>query len=159
MASRRLPRLTGHLTLARTLASLMLSYRVWGLDARTAREPATLPKVATLVPLLPVTCPTLRAAEVGRPLADYTDGQGVHVNFFPLFNKEMDKSKLDESDLRNVERAKMWETWGLGYLIEHATKPATIGQVLESSPVAILAWYVSVDDLELTSQDRRKAPV
>jgi hypothetical protein len=29
-----------------------------------------------------------------------------------------------------------------GYRDEHATKTATIGMVVESSPVAMLAWYV-----------------
>jgi len=69
-----------------------------------------------------------------------TDTLGIHLNFFPLLKSKYDMSTLDETDKKCLQRANMWESWGLGYLVEHATKPATIGAILESSPVAVLAW-------------------
>lgn len=50
---------------------------------------------------------------------------------------------LDAVDKECVERFHYFNRYEFGYRDEHATKPATIGMVVESSPVALLAWYVS----------------
>lgn len=49
---------------------------------------------------------------------------------------------LDEVDKVAVERLNYFNRYEFAYRDEHATKPATIGMVVESSPVALLAWYV-----------------
>jgi microsomal epoxide hydrolase len=46
-------------------------------------------------------------------------------------------SKIEEE---GVERWKKWRATGTAYAMEHATRPATIGFVLSSNPVALLAW-------------------
>ncbi len=48
--------------------------------------------------------------------------------------------ELDETDTQAMARAMKWRQWGEGYRIEHSTKPATIGAILDSSPVAVLCW-------------------
>ena len=66
---------------------------------------------------------------------------GIHLNFFPMLPPEgADLASLDEFDQKGLARAAAWGQWGQGYRIEQSTKPATIGAVLESSPVAVLAW-------------------
>ncbi|TXT06046.1 hypothetical protein VHUM_03519 [Vanrija humicola] len=79
---------------------------------------------------------------VARNLSRFESVLGVHVNFFPLLgsSSKLDVKGLDELDQRAMKRAVQWERWGQGYFWEHATKPATIGAVLESSPIALLAW-------------------
>lgn len=52
---------------------------------------------------------------------------------------------VSESDLNEVEKKQLKRAEGFGlynsaYAIEHGTKPATIGFVLDSSPLALLAW-------------------
>lgn len=39
-----------------------------------------------------------------------------------------------------MEKAKNWRVTGIAYGLEHATRPATIGLVLSSSPLALLGW-------------------
>lgn len=54
--------------------------------------------------------------------------------------KGMKIEDLDEQDQKGLARARAWSEWGQGYRLEHSTRPATIGAVLDSSPVAVLAW-------------------
>lgn len=70
-----------------------------------------------------------------------TPRAGIHLNFYPLLkSKNLKMADLDAVDQQAMKRAQTWEAVGLGYLVEHATKPGTIGAVLESSPLASLAW-------------------
>lgn len=43
-------------------------------------------------------------------------------------------------ELAHLERGKQWVAQGMGYATMHATRPGTIGLVLSSSPLALLAW-------------------
>jgi microsomal epoxide hydrolase len=64
----------------------------------------------------------------------------VHVNMMILPIPEIkDKSSLSTFDKDCLERLSDFET-EFAYRDEHATKPATIGIVVGSSPVALLAW-------------------
>lgn len=81
---------------------------------------------------------------VTRQLSTFDSCIGIHLNFFPMLKASVDLAALDATDKKCIERAQVWESWGLGYLVEHATMPATIGAILESSPVAVLAWYVDI---------------
>ena len=51
---------------------------------------------------------------------------------------------LTESEKRGLERAGNFMTSGAAYALEHGTRPSTIGHVLSSSPMALLAWYVGM---------------
>jgi microsomal epoxide hydrolase len=48
--------------------------------------------------------------------------------------------QLDKEDQKAVVRAKEFLRTGSGYSLEHATRPSTIGMVLASNPLALLAW-------------------
>jgi len=52
----------------------------------------------------------------------------------------MSVSSLTEKEQEGLKRGEDFVTKGSGYSLEHATRPSTIGLVLGSSPVALLAW-------------------
>ena len=41
-----------------------------------------------------------------------------------------------------MERNKAWFQTGIAYVLEHGTRPATVGLAISSSPLALLAWFV-----------------
>lgn len=47
---------------------------------------------------------------------------------------------LDEHELQLLKRRNQWRATGTAYALEHASRPSTIGLVLASSPLAVLAW-------------------
>jgi microsomal epoxide hydrolase len=49
-------------------------------------------------------------------------------------------SALPEEDQKGVEQFNDFVTFGSAYAIAHATRPSTTGIVLNSSPIALLAW-------------------
>ena len=49
---------------------------------------------------------------------------------------------LTDTEKQGLERSAWFISQGHAYAEEHATKPATIGFALASSPVALLAWSV-----------------
>jgi microsomal epoxide hydrolase len=64
------------------------------------------------------------------------------VNFCPLVSQPEGVSDegISELEKRGLERSNRFLYSGRGYSEEHATRPATIGHVLASSPLALLAW-------------------
>jgi hypothetical protein len=76
----------------------------------------------------------------------------------------------------DLERAMEFQRTATGYAVEQGTRPSTLGLVLSSSPVALLAWYlpfilflsllsiysIAFKSHQLTTnhhpQDRRKIP-
>ncbi|ETI25700.1 hypothetical protein G647_02474 [Cladophialophora carrionii CBS 160.54] len=54
--------------------------------------------------------------------------------------KDVDESKITDTERQGMERMKAFYMTGNGYAREHGTRPATIGFVLASSPLAQLAW-------------------
>ena len=58
--------------------------------------------------------------------------------------KGFDLSTLVEEDRIGVERGTQFKSFGSAYAVTHATRPATIGIVLSSSPLALLAWFVAL---------------
>lgn len=49
-------------------------------------------------------------------------------------------SSLSEEEQKGLKIAGDFAEMGNAYAREHGTRPATIGLVLSSSPVALLAW-------------------
>lgn len=64
---------------------------------------------------------------------------GIHLNFMSAEDKP-DESKLTDFEKKAVKSAETWEQTGSAYAMEHATRPSTIGNVLHSNPLALLAW-------------------
>lgn len=81
---------------------------------------------------------------VARHLAArYEACKGMHVNFIHFAGIEAKSSPSDAlsaAEKRGLDRMHAFNTSGRAYAIEHGTRPATIGLVLSSSPVAQLAW-------------------
>jgi len=55
-----------------------------------------------------------------------------------------DCSTLIEEDKKGIEQGTQFKSFGTAYAAAHATRPATIGIVLSSSPLALLAWFVAL---------------
>jgi microsomal epoxide hydrolase len=74
--------------------------------------------------------------------AKYDNCKAIHLNTCPMQPPKPDelRSKVDEVEQVGLERAKTFTQNGIGYAIEQATRPATIGMVLQSSPLAVLCW-------------------
>ncbi|KAL4988285.1 Alpha/Beta hydrolase protein [Aspergillus falconensis] len=82
-------------------------------------------------------------SRVARTLAVHYDScKAVHLNFCPLVERPDGVSDEGQNELekRGLERLEWFLTYGKAYAEEHGTKPATIGHVLASSPLALLAW-------------------
>lgn len=54
-----------------------------------------------------------------------------------------DEEQLNTLEKQILDRHKVWRVSGTAYAMEHGTRPSTIGHVLSSSPLALLAWSVS----------------
>ncbi|KAL4901390.1 hypothetical protein BDW74DRAFT_160379 [Aspergillus multicolor] len=82
-------------------------------------------------------------SRVARLLAvQYNSCKAAHLNFCPLLKRPEGVSDEAQSELekRGSDRHQWFLTYGKAYAEEHGTKPATIGHVLASSPLALLAW-------------------
>lgn len=75
--------------------------------------------------------------------ATYDECKGMHLNFAEIAgmtDKASPDDKLSDMEKEGLERRdKFWRV-GRGYATMHGTKPSTIGLVLSSSPIALLAW-------------------
>lgn len=49
-------------------------------------------------------------------------------------------SDISEVEKQGLERSGIFKALGSSYALQHATKPSTIGLVLASNPIALLAW-------------------
>ncbi|KAH2452152.1 hypothetical protein KXW63_005772 [Aspergillus fumigatus] len=75
-------------------------------------------------------------ARVSRQLVvDYASCKAAHYKLFYI-----DLNSPRNTNSRGVERMNDFLTFGRPYAYEHATRPSTIGHVLSSSPIALLAW-------------------
>jgi len=48
--------------------------------------------------------------------------------------------EITEAEHKGLRRAREFMQTGSSYAVQHATKPATIGLVLSTNPIALLAW-------------------
>ncbi|KAL6705990.1 hypothetical protein ACN47E_006269 [Coniothyrium glycines] len=64
---------------------------------------------------------------------------GIHVNM-PTFHEAPDENVLNAAEKEAMGRGAQWASSGTAYAQEHCTRPSTIGSVLSSSPLALLAW-------------------
>lgn len=73
--------------------------------------------------------------------ARYQDCKAVHLNFSPATPPPgANTDDLDEIDKSGLKRSEWVTTTAVAYAVMHATRPATSGLVLMSSPLALLAW-------------------
>ncbi|KAE8386397.1 Alpha/Beta hydrolase protein [Aspergillus alliaceus] len=82
-------------------------------------------------------------ARVSRHLAvNYDSCKAVHLNFCPIVTppKGVSTENLTDFEKKGLARKEEFMTLGVAYAFEHGTKTSTIGHVLSSSPLALLAW-------------------
>ncbi|UCK58043.1 hypothetical protein AFCA_000910 [Aspergillus flavus] len=82
-------------------------------------------------------------SRVSRFLAvDHDSCKAVHLNFCAIATppKGVPEESLTASEKKGLGRRQEFLTSGLAYAFEHATRPSTIGHILSSSPLALLAW-------------------
>jgi len=66
----------------------------------------------------------------------------VHINYSPERSppEGITVSSLTAKEEEGLKRGEDFVKMGAAYSLEHATRPSTIGLVLGSSPMALLAW-------------------
>jgi microsomal epoxide hydrolase len=64
----------------------------------------------------------------------------LSVNMITPTATQPDPAKLSALEKEKLEKAAMWRKTCSAYSQEHGTRPATIGHVLSSNPLALLAW-------------------
>ncbi|KAF1989357.1 alpha/beta-hydrolase [Aulographum hederae CBS 113979] len=81
---------------------------------------------------------------IARILArTYPACTAVHVNFCPLVpsaEMQADIPGMSAQELAGLGQAQAWATQDMGYAMLQGTKPSTMGLLLSSSPLALLAW-------------------
>lgn len=98
---------------------------------------------------------------VARIMAEQSDSvKAVHLNFCPTPPPSSDDPMkgVDELEQKMLSRATAFRTTGDSYANEHGKRPGTIGLVLSSSPLALLAW-IGEKFLEWTDTDPELAQV
>jgi microsomal epoxide hydrolase len=91
---------------------------------------------------------------IARILATgYESCKAVHVNMCPAnLSTKLPEGAINAEEQAALERRTPWQEYGTGYAKEHGTRPATIGLVLASSPLALLAW-IGEKFLEWSDED------
>ncbi|GAA5925284.1 epoxide hydrolase [Sporobolomyces koalae] len=66
----------------------------------------------------------------------------IHLNYLPAVAPEDEelKKRVKPREQDSLDRSEEFQKTGRAYAISHATRPGTIGLVVGSSPVALLAW-------------------
>jgi microsomal epoxide hydrolase len=74
--------------------------------------------------------------------AEYPNCKAIHLNTSPMPAPDGEhlKSPMNDAEKEGLERHKTFLHDGSAYAWEHATRPSTIGFVLSSNPLALLAW-------------------
>ncbi|KAF8315483.1 putative epoxide hydrolase [Cantharellus anzutake] len=66
--------------------------------------------------------------------------QNCRVNMFVTRGEPPTKPPLSPADQERVRKTQEFMKTGYGYGIQQGTRPSTVGQVLSSNPIALLAW-------------------
>ncbi|KAL1999567.1 hypothetical protein VTN02DRAFT_4343 [Thermoascus thermophilus] len=92
-------------------------------------------------------------SKIARILAvEHANCKAVHINFCIIPQPETPIGTLSEPERIGLERTAAFKRMNSSYALQHATKPSTIGLVLSSSPLALLAW-VAEKFLDWTDED------
>ena len=80
-------------------------------------------------------------SKVARVLAaQHSACEALHINFCIMPEPKDAKGAISEAEKVGLQRAAEFSKLGSAYALEHATRPSTIGFVLGSNPVSLLAW-------------------
>ncbi|CAG8974590.1 hypothetical protein HYALB_00004387 [Hymenoscyphus albidus] len=70
----------------------------------------------------------------------YSSCKAVHVNYCYMPEPAKPLGNVTATDLEDLKRAREFKATGSAYALEQGTRSSTIGLVLSSSPLALLAW-------------------
>ncbi|KAK5094106.1 hypothetical protein LTS08_008735 [Lithohypha guttulata] len=86
--------------------------------------------------------------------AEHSACIAVHLNMCSMSQPPDSRigHPISETEKQGLRRLEEWKATGTAYAMEHATRPATIGAVLASNPVALLAW-IGEKFLDWTDKD------
>ncbi|KAK1532042.1 epoxide hydrolase [Colletotrichum costaricense] len=75
-------------------------------------------------------------------LANHPQCKAFYINMLALLsqNELLTTVNITEDEAQHVQRMLNFSATGSSYLLEHGLRPSTIGLVLSSSPLAMLAW-------------------
>ncbi|GKZ22118.1 hypothetical protein AbraIFM66951_008854 [Aspergillus brasiliensis] len=82
-------------------------------------------------------------AFVGRLLGvSFEACKSVHLNLCAMRSppEGLSTESLTAAEKEGIARMEKFMTNGIAYALEHSSRPSTIGHVLSSSPIALLAW-------------------
>ncbi|KAJ5334940.1 hypothetical protein N7452_007343 [Penicillium brevicompactum] len=81
-------------------------------------------------------------SRIARHLAvDHESCKAAHLNVVFMRKPEgVTDEHLNAFEIQGIERMQNFMATGSGYAVEHGTRPSTIGHVVSSSPIALLAW-------------------
>ncbi|KAF5252796.1 hypothetical protein FANTH_2120 [Fusarium anthophilum] len=80
-------------------------------------------------------------SRISRVLAaTYDECKAAHLNFCLMSEPAIAQGEVSNAEKKGLERAKDFDKLGTAYALMHATRPSTIGLILSSSPLALLAW-------------------
>ncbi|KAI9757712.1 MAG: hypothetical protein M4579_003337 [Chaenotheca gracillima] len=93
-------------------------------------------------------------SRISRVLAIHHDScKAVHLNFCLIPPPGgTDKYAVNEIEEKTLKKVSAFRSRGLAYAIEHGTRTSTIGHVLASNPIALLAW-IGEKFLEWSDED------
>ncbi|KZL79734.1 epoxide hydrolase [Colletotrichum incanum] len=79
---------------------------------------------------------------MARHMSVYKECKAFHLNMlFPGPEDDVGSADaLPQQDLQQLQKMATWRSTGTSYALEHGLRPATIGLVLSTSPLALLAW-------------------
>ncbi|KAJ6040532.1 hypothetical protein N7499_005337 [Penicillium canescens] len=84
-----------------------------------------------------------QGGDIGSRIARHlgADHESCKVNVvFMRRPDNMTDDHLNAFEIQGIENLQKFTAFGSGYAIEHGTRPSTIGHVVSSSPMALLAW-------------------
>ncbi|EOA91286.1 uncharacterized protein SETTUDRAFT_162049 [Exserohilum turcica Et28A] len=84
--------------------------------------------------------------------ANYDECVALHMNLASRTSEPDANTVMTQVEQEAVQRSKTWYKYGTAYAQEHGTRPSTIGNVLSSNPLALLAW-IGEKLLEWTDED------
>ncbi|KAF2808191.1 epoxide hydrolase 1 [Mytilinidion resinicola] len=83
--------------------------------------------------------------------SQYDECKAKHVNMM-IITDPLENAELSDVERKGLQRTQAFRQRGFAYAQEHGTRPSTIGHVLSSNPLALLAW-IGEKFLDWTEED------
>lgn len=78
---------------------------------------------------------------VCRVLHTYPTCKAIHLNFCMMEGADsVSDSEINEVEQQGLKNTETFANFAFAYALEQGTRPATIGFVLDASPISVLAW-------------------